>query len=45
MGLSDDEDDFDFEERFLKLKAEFLEQLQEEEHDAGAGKVDDRTGC
>ncbi len=27
----DDEDDFDFNERFTKLKAEFGEQLQEEE--------------
>ena len=30
MGLPDDEDDFDFNERFGKLKAEFEEQLQEE---------------
>ncbi len=30
MGLAE-EDDFDFEERFTKLKAEFLEQLKEEE--------------
>ncbi len=31
VGLPDEDDDFDFEERFLKLKAEFLEQLKEEE--------------
>ncbi|BBJ27429.1 type I restriction-modification system subunit M [Athalassotoga saccharophila] len=31
VGLLDEEDDFDFEERFNKLKAEFIEQLQEEE--------------
>ena len=31
VGLPDEEDDFDFEERFTKLKAEFLEQLKEEE--------------
>ncbi|KUJ95356.1 MAG: Site-specific DNA-methyltransferase (Adenine-specific) [Desulfonauticus sp. 38_4375] len=31
MGLAEEEDDFDFEERFTKLKAEFLEQLKEEE--------------
>jgi len=30
VGLPDEEDDFDFEERFTKLKAEFLEQLKEE---------------
>ncbi len=30
MGLPDDEDDFDFNERFSKLKAEFEEQLKEE---------------
>jgi type I restriction enzyme M protein len=30
VGLPDEDDDFDFEERFLKLKAEFLEQLKEE---------------
>ena len=30
VGLVDDEDDFDFNERFLKLKAEFEEQLKEE---------------
>ncbi len=31
VGLPDEEDDFDFEERFTKLKAEFTEQLKEEE--------------
>ncbi len=31
VGLPDDEDDFDFNERFTKLKSEFGEQLQEEE--------------
>jgi type I restriction enzyme M protein len=31
VGLPDDEDDFDFNERFTKLKAEFKEQLKEEE--------------
>ncbi len=31
VGLPDEEDDFDFEERFNKLKAEFLDQLKEEE--------------
>ena len=30
VGLPDDEDDFDFNERFTKLKAEFEEQLKEE---------------
>jgi len=30
VGLPDDEDDFDFNERFTKLKAEFEAQLQEE---------------
>lgn len=30
VGLPDNEDDFDFNERFSKLKAEFDEQLQEE---------------
>ena len=30
VGLPDDEDDFDFNERFTKLKAEFGEQLKEE---------------
>lgn len=31
VGLPDDEDDFDFNERFIKLKKEFEEQLKEEE--------------
>jgi len=31
VGLPDDEDDFDFNERFTTLKAEFEEQLKEEE--------------
>ena len=31
VGLADDEDDFDFNERFSKLKTEFEEQLKEEE--------------
>ena len=30
VGLPDDEDDFNFNERFSKLKAEFGEQLKEE---------------
>ena len=30
VGLPDDEDDFDFNERFSKLKAEFEVQLTEE---------------
>jgi type I restriction enzyme M protein len=30
VGLPDEEDDFDFNERFAKLKAEFQEQLKEE---------------
>ena len=30
VGLPDDEDDFDFNERFSKLKTEFGEQLKEE---------------
>ena len=30
VGLAEEEDDFDFEERFTKLKAEFTEQLKEE---------------
>jgi type I restriction enzyme M protein len=30
VGLPDEEDDFDFKERFAKLKAEFEEQLKEE---------------
>lgn len=32
VGLPDDEDDFDFKERFTQLKAEFEAQLQEEAH-------------
>jgi N-6 DNA Methylase. len=31
VGLPDEEDDFDFGERFTQLKAEFMEQLKEEE--------------
>jgi type I restriction enzyme M protein len=31
VGLPDDEDDFDFKERFTKLKANFEEELKEEE--------------
>lgn len=30
VGLAEEEDDFDFKERFTKLKAEFEEQLKEE---------------
>jgi type I restriction enzyme M protein len=30
VGLPDDEDDFDFKERFTQLKSEFEEQLKEE---------------
>lgn len=30
VGLADEEDDFDFKERFATLKAEFEEQLKEE---------------
>ncbi len=30
VGLAEDEDDFDFNERFTTLKAEFEEQLKEE---------------
>ncbi len=30
VGLPDDAEDFDFEERFQKLKSEFLEQIEEE---------------
>jgi type I restriction enzyme M protein len=30
VGLPDDEDDFDFKERFTRLKAEFEAQLKEE---------------
>lgn len=30
VGLADEEDDFDFKERFTGLKAEFEEQLLEE---------------
>lgn len=32
VGLPDEEDDFDFNDRFTKLKAEFEEQLKEEEN-------------
>jgi len=31
VGLSEEEEDFNFEERFAKLKAEFMDQLKEEE--------------
>ena len=31
VGLPDEQDDFDFEERFSKLKAEFMQQLKKEE--------------
>ena len=31
VGLPDEEDDFDFNERFTRLKTEFEEQLEEEE--------------
>jgi type I restriction enzyme M protein len=31
VGLPDEEDDFDFEERFTALKAEFEDELKEEE--------------
>lgn len=31
VGLLDEQDDFDFEERFSKLKAEFMQQLKKEE--------------
>ena len=31
MGLPDEEDDFDFNERFTSLKAEFEAQLKEED--------------
>ena len=30
VGLADEEDDFDFKERFTRLKAEFEEELKEE---------------
>ena len=30
MGLADEEDDFDFKERFTSLRAEFESQLKEE---------------
>jgi type I restriction enzyme M protein len=30
VGLADEEDDFDFKERFTRLKAEFEDQLKEE---------------
>jgi len=30
VGLADEEDDFDFNERFTSLKAEFEEQLKDE---------------
>ena len=32
VGLPEEEDDFNFEERFTALKAEFEEQLKEEDH-------------
>jgi type I restriction enzyme M protein len=32
VGLPDEEDDFDFKERFTQLKAEWKKQLKEEEH-------------
>ena len=32
VGLADEEDDFDFKERFTALKAEFEAQLEEEAH-------------
>jgi type I restriction enzyme M protein len=32
VGLPDEEDDFDFKERFTALKAEFISQLDEEKH-------------
>jgi type I restriction enzyme M protein len=31
VGLPDDEDEFDFEEKFAQLKAELEEELKEEE--------------
>ena len=31
VGLPEEEDDFDFNERFSRLKAEFEDQLKEEE--------------
>ncbi len=30
VGLADEEDDFDFKERFTRLKAEFEDQLKDE---------------
>jgi type I restriction enzyme M protein len=32
VGLAEEKDDFDFNERFTKLRSEFEEQLKEEEH-------------
>jgi type I restriction enzyme M protein len=49
VGLPDDEDDFDFNERFTKLKTEFEEQLKEEERLnrlilQNLGKIEVRNG-